>query len=170
MNVLWPVDASVSPKAAIPAISAQLLSHGTLLRLLAVVEPIAPPAVTLWHDGGGSLERVLELREEQAGEALRELAATLAARGIVVESVVRRGSARRLIGLEAREWPADLVLLTVPEREGFVRRLFGGTAMRLARRAACAVEIIPVDVTAGRAASEAPSRAGVRWWTHRIEE
>jgi nucleotide-binding universal stress UspA family protein len=170
MNVLWPVDAARSSAAPIEAISAQCPPEGTVLRLLAVVEPIAPPVITLWHDGGGSLERVLELREEHARGALRDLAECLTARGFTVESVVRRGSARRHISREAREWPAALVLLTVPEREGFVRRLFGGTAMRLAHRAACAVEIVRVTAASGGPAAATPSGLPLRWWTHRTEE
>jgi len=120
MNVLLPVDASTSPEVAIETISAQWEAPGTVVRLLAVVEPIPPPPATLWYDGGGSLERVLELREEHAGERLRGIAECLSSRGFVVEPVVRRGRARRLVAREAREWPANVILLTVPERQGLI--------------------------------------------------
>jgi nucleotide-binding universal stress UspA family protein len=170
MNVLWPVDAWISQESVIETISAQWQTPGTIVRLLAVVEPIPPPPETLWYDAGGNLERVLELREENASAMLQGIAESLSARGFAVESVVRRGRPRRLVALEAREWPADLVLLTVPERQGLVRRLFSGIAMRLADRAACAVEIVRVGATPESPPTATPSGAVVRWWAHRTGE
>ncbi len=166
MNVLWPVETPALAEDAIPYVAAQWPSSDTVVRLLAVVQPIAPPAITLWYDGGGSLERVLELREEAARELVRELAGRLSAQGFAVEEVVRRGSPRRLVAREAREWPADLVVLTVPKRPGLARRVFGGPAMRLAHYGGCAVEIVRAKRTGDEPARSVPTSAVLRWWMH----
>jgi nucleotide-binding universal stress UspA family protein len=171
MNVLWAVDASTPSAAAVPAVAAQWPPRDTVVRLLAVVEPVAPPAAALWYDAGGSLERVLELREEQAGDVIRSLAARLGACGFAVDEAVRRGSPRRVISSEARAWPADLVVLTVSKRSGLARWAVGGTALWLARRASCAVEILEVE-SSGDAAADSAHRRAVELppWTRRVGE
>ncbi|MGH7355009.1 MAG: universal stress protein [Candidatus Rokuibacteriota bacterium] len=101
--------------------------------LLRVVEPVTPVIVD------GAAHVVVEdgmARRLDAEEYLAPLAAGLRARGVTVETAVRRGHpVSDEIVAAAREAGADLIAMTTHGRSGLGRLLFGSVAEALLRQA-----------------------------------
>jgi len=110
MRILLAVDYSPDFERAIEEFAKQAWPLGTIVRVLGVVENIPPSAAELWFDAAGSLEAVLQAREEQAQELVLKTAELLRQKGLTAETEVRRGRRRREIAKEAKIWAADLIL------------------------------------------------------------
>lgn len=142
MKILIAVDGSAGGDAAVNEIGRRPWPEETEIRLIHVFTPWRNEfsrgnAATAYDDLNKQLQAagVQCLREAQA--RLQRLAP-----GIVVDTVLREGSAKQAILQEAESWGVDLIALGSTGR-GAVERLFlGSTSLAIATGAPCSVEII----------------------------
>jgi nucleotide-binding universal stress UspA family protein len=131
--VIVPLDGSELAETIIPFLLEIAGPLDMSVMLLRVVEPMTPVVVE------GSAHVVLEdveARRRDAEEYLAPLAAALRARGVSVETAVRRGQpVSEEILAAAREAGADLIAMTTHGRSGLGRLLFGSVAEALLRQA-----------------------------------
>ncbi len=113
MRILLVIDYSRRSERAVAEVAAHPWPSGNVVRVLAVVDNAPPSAVELLYDAGGSLESVMQLREERCQQLADEAAAGLRAKGLTVEISVRAAPLRRAVREEAEQWSADLV---IPDR------------------------------------------------------
>jgi nucleotide-binding universal stress UspA family protein len=110
--------------------------------VLSAVENIVPPASELWYDAGGNLEESRRQITSQAARLTAEIAETVRASGLTVETVVRDGDARSVIIDEATEWDADLIVVGSHGYTGIKRLLLGSVAQSVVSHAPCSVEVV----------------------------
>jgi len=125
MKLLLAIDNSDYSAAAVREVAMRPWPPNTMVRVLSVVEPVTPPAAELWYDAGGSLERVQQEMTKRATQLTTSTAETLRQKGLTVDSAVRDGDARSVIVDEARNWPADLIVLGSHGYTGIKRLLLG---------------------------------------------
>lgn len=110
MKVLLAVDYSSTSGRTVHACAEHPWPSGTVFRVLSAAEKTPPSAVELWYDASGDLEAVWTERQNRAQEFSQQAAAMLQNGGWETEIVVRMGRRRKLIALEAVQWPADVVI------------------------------------------------------------
>jgi nucleotide-binding universal stress UspA family protein len=142
MKLLLAVDNSEYSVEAIKEVARRLWPPKTIVRVISVVEPVAPPAAELWYDASGSLERVQQEMVKRATELTKKTSERLKRKGLKIESVVREGDARSVIVDEARKWSADLIVLGSHGYTGIKRLLLGSVASSVVSHAPCSVEIV----------------------------
>jgi len=142
MKLLLAIDNSDYSAAAVREVAMRPWPPNTLVRVLSVVEPVTPPAAELWYDAGGSLERVQQEMTKRATQLTTSTAETLRQKGLTVDSAVRDGDARSVIVDEARNWPADLIVLGSHGYTGIKRLLLGSVALSVVSHAPCSVEVV----------------------------
>lgn len=142
MKLLLAVDNSDYSAAAVREVAMRPWPPNTMVRVLSVVEPVTPPAAELWYDAGGSLERVQQEMTKRATQLTTSAAETLKQKGLTVDSAVRDGDARSVIVDEARNWPADLIVLGSHGYTGIKRLLLGSVALSVVSHAPCSVEVV----------------------------
>jgi nucleotide-binding universal stress UspA family protein len=69
-------------------------------------------------------------------------AASLKEKGLPVEMVVRNGDPRSVIVDEAKDWPADLIVVGSHGYSGVKRWLLGSVAQSVVSHAPCSVEVV----------------------------
>lgn len=142
MRILLAVDGSPYSAAAADSVSKRPWPPGTIVRVLSAVENIAPPAVELWYDAGGSLEETQRQITSQAERLTAKVAETVRASGLTVETAVRDGDPRSVIIDEATEWDADLIVVGSHGYTGIMRWLLGSVAQSVVSHAPCSVEVV----------------------------
>jgi nucleotide-binding universal stress UspA family protein len=142
MKLLLAIDNSDYSAAAVREVAMRLWPPNTMVRVLSVVEPVTPPAAELWYDAGGSLERVQQEMTKRATQLTTSTAEMLKQKGLTVDSAVRDGDARSVIVDEARNWPADLIVLGSHGYTGIKRLLLGSVALSVVSHAPCSVEVV----------------------------
>ena len=142
MKLLLAIDNSDYSAAAVREVAMRPWPPNTMVRVLSVVEPVTPPAAELWYDAGGSLERVQQEMTKRANQLTTSTAETLKQKGLTVDSAVRDGDARSVIVDEARNWPADLIVLGSHGYTGIKRLLLGSVALSVVSHAPCSVEVV----------------------------
>ena len=142
MKLLLAIDNSDYSAAAVREVAMRPWPPNTMVRVLSVVEPVTPPAAELWYDAGGSLERVQQEMTKRATQLTTSTAETLRQKGLTVDSAVRDGDARSVIVDEARNWPADLIVLGSHGYTGIKRLLLGSVALSVVSHAPCSVEVV----------------------------
>lgn len=110
MKVLLVVDFSPVSDRTVRECAERVWPAGTIVRVLGIVEKTPPSAAELWYDAEGSLTAVLEARKGRVEELVLRAAEVLRAKGLAAESSVRTGRRRKTIALEAKSWPADIIL------------------------------------------------------------
>lgn len=110
MRVLLAVNFSPVSDRTVKECAGRSWPPGTILRVLGVVEQIPPSAAELWYDAAGSLKAVWQARREQAEELVLKAADVLRNKGLKAETLVRTGRRRKTIALEAKSWPADIII------------------------------------------------------------
>jgi len=115
-RILVPVDDSPRPQAAAAAACQVRSTLG------------ASPEITFLHVGSPS-----EAPQIEVPPALRERVAHRTVDGPVVEAIVE----------QARDLPADLIVMTTRGHDGFLDALRGSTTERVLRHAGCALLAIP---------------------------
>jgi nucleotide-binding universal stress UspA family protein len=110
--------------------------------VLSAVENIVPPAVELWYDAGGNLEETRRQITSQAERLTAEVAETVRASGLTVETAVRDGDPRSVIIDEATEWDSDLIVVGSHGYSGIKRLLLGSVAQSVVSHAPCSVEVV----------------------------
>jgi len=132
-RAIVPLDGSALAETIIPFLVEIAGPLDMSVVLLRVLEPVTP--VVLEGSSHVVLEDV-EARRRDAEEYLAPLATGLRARGVAVETTVRRGHAvSDEIVAAAREAGADLIAMTTHGRSGLGRLLFGSVAEALLRQA-----------------------------------
>jgi nucleotide-binding universal stress UspA family protein len=142
MKILLAVDESEYSAAAAEAVATRPWPSGTTVRVLTAVETVTPPATELWYDAGGSLERARQELTTRAGQLTAGVAETLLAGGLKVETAIRDGEPRSVIVDEARDWPADLIVIGSHGYTGLKRWLLGSVAQAVVAHAPCSVEVV----------------------------
>jgi len=131
-RVLIPVDGSEVAESILPFILEIAGPLDLEVVLLQVNRPMPPYAV----EGTRYIEMDdIEGRRERALAYLGGLAAEMKAKGIQVETRVRRGEPVHEILAAAREEDADLIAMTTHGRTGPARLLFGSVAEGVLRHA-----------------------------------
>ena len=110
MRVLLTIDFSPVSDRTGKACAERAWPADTIVRVLGIVEKIPPSAVELWHDAGGSLEAVWQARRECTEELVLKAAGVLGNMGLTTEISIRTGKRRKMIALEAKFWPADIMI------------------------------------------------------------
>lgn len=132
-HLLVPLDGSGLAEATLPYVRALIALGASRVTLLHLIEAGAPASV----HGARHLTTVAE-----AETYLNEVAATLRARGVIIETHVDTNeggdTAGRIVD-HAAEWAVDLVVLCAHGRSGLGRWLFGSIAQK-----ALAVGIAPI--------------------------
>lgn len=141
MRLLLAVDSMVTTDMLMKAVASRPWPHGTRARVLSIVEDVTIPE-KVWREAGYKADAVrLEmkrLREQLAAfvvEPLRRL-------GIEAEVVIKRGEPAWRIPYEAREWPADLIIIRAHNRTDFRSWMLGSVAKSVVREAPCSVEVV----------------------------
>jgi nucleotide-binding universal stress UspA family protein len=110
MRVLLAINFSPVSDRTVKECAERSWPAGTIMRVLGVVEKIPPSAAELWYDAAGSLKAVLRARKEQVEEMVMKAAEMLRNKGLTAETSVRTGRRRKTIALEAKSWPADIII------------------------------------------------------------
>jgi nucleotide-binding universal stress UspA family protein len=147
MKVLVGVDFSRSSDAAVREVADRPWPEATLVRLVAVVEPLDFAANRVF------VERYVKTKTEGADGRIRDIAEALRERGLTVSTILAPGSPRTEIAAEAKRWKADLVIVGSRGRGALRRTLLGSVAQAVVRRAPCSVEVVrpPARGRGGRA-------------------
>jgi nucleotide-binding universal stress UspA family protein len=130
-KVVVPLDGSLESEAIAPFIREIAGPLDCDVLLLRVLEPLGPPVA----DGPQVIVDAFDARRNDAVEYLAPIAAELRARGVRVETGVRRGQPVDEILAAVRESGADMVAMTTHGRGGLNRLLFGSVAEGVLRRA-----------------------------------
>jgi len=77
--------------------------------------------------------------EERAREAAQRIEEMVAAAGIKSTTAIRSGLPAKQILAEAREWQADVIVMSTHGRRGFIRALLGSCAAEVVHSATCPV-------------------------------
>ena len=143
MRVLLAVDHSPQSASAIMAVSHRGLPAGSIVRVLSVVENAGPPPVgELLAGAGGDLQEYQRQRVVAVETLTKEVAASLDANGLTVETAVREGAPADVIVEEAKQWPADLIVVGSHGHTGIKRLLLGSVAQSVVNHAPCSVEVV----------------------------
>jgi nucleotide-binding universal stress UspA family protein len=142
MKILLAVDGSPYSAAAAEAVSQRPWPPGSIVRVLSAVEDVVPPAAELWYDASGSLEEANRQLTKQAQALIDQVAETMRANGLTVETLVQHGDPRSVIIDEAREWDADLIVVGSHGYTGIKRWLLGSVAQSVVSHAPCSVEVV----------------------------
>jgi nucleotide-binding universal stress UspA family protein len=153
MQILLAVDGSENSTNAVDELSSRPWPPDAKVRVLHVIPgailapPMAtpPPAMALGPGSPMWPQAMMETRKEfqdQAALLVDGVANDLASQGFLVETVVREGDARSEIVDEAKQWPADLIVLGSHGYTGLKRLLLGSVAQSVVSHAPCSVEVV----------------------------
>jgi nucleotide-binding universal stress UspA family protein len=150
-RALIPLDGSTVAEAVIPVFLEFAVPLKLEVVLLQVLAPVTPQV------SEGSRHLVVNPRErlQQEAEAyLGRYAEGLCAHGLSARIAVRIGDAATEIAAGAREYQADLIVMSTHGRSGLSRLLFGSVAEAVLRRADVPVFLKRVtEAEAARAAA-----------------
>lgn len=135
-NILVPVDGSPTSNAGLAEAIQLARQVGARIRLLHVVDPM-PLAVSAEGFGVMSID-VLSLLKESGQQVLAQAKAQVDAAGIPVDMLLIDSPNGRLsdhVAAQAREWPADLIVIGTHGRRGIGRMLLGSDAEQVLRHA-----------------------------------
>ena len=142
IRILLATDGSDYSISAARSIAARPWPKGSEVRIVSVVEPIAP-AADPWYAAGAVAERVREddtKRSEEAVNSAREIIS--AGAGIKTETAVLEGRPKRRIVDDSKAWGAHLIVVGSHGRRGLTRYLLGSVSEAVAMHAHCSVELI----------------------------
>jgi nucleotide-binding universal stress UspA family protein len=142
MNILLAVDGSEQAAAAVQAVSARPWPLGSNVRVLSVVEVAGPPPVGEFIVQGADLDQLRAQQNEQAEKLTHAAAAELEKTGLSVEETIREGSPGSTIVDEAKDWPADLIVMGTHGYTGLKKLMLGSVAQSVVSHAPCSVEVV----------------------------
>ncbi len=151
MKIIFALDPFSSFEWALEALAERGWPPGTIVRVLAVINQIAPSAAELWFDAKGDINCVWASRRERAAEAATRAVDFLISKGLTAEQTVLDGRPHRAIVVEAREWGADLVVLA-PHRKRIAGTLTTSVSAAVLNYAPCSVEVLRPKTTHSSAA------------------
>ena len=151
-RILLATDGSDYSAAAARSIAARPWPAGSEVRIVSVVERIAP-AADPWYAAGAVAERVREDNTKRSEEAVSNTQEIIAGAGIKTETAVLEGSPKRRIVEDSKAWGAHLAVVGSHGRRGLTRYLLGSVSEAVAMHAHCSVEVIRDRALLGAAAS-----------------
>jgi nucleotide-binding universal stress UspA family protein len=138
MKILIGIDDSKFSGDLVRAMVMQFRTEHTEVRVLHVLEPIAPAPPQMATGYAPELED----QKKPARELVERIAEELRSAGFKVDTAVEVGDIREGIIDSAAEWGADLIVVASHGRRGIQRFLLGSVAEFVARHAKCSVEIV----------------------------
>lgn len=138
MKILVGIDDSKFSQDVLRAVVTQFRTDHTQVRVLNVLQPLAPAPPQMAPGYAPELED----QKKPARELVERIAKELSAAGFKVDTAVEVGDVRESIIDSAAEWGADLIVLGSHGRSGIRRYLLGSVAESVARHARCSVEIV----------------------------
>lgn len=141
MKILLAVDGSPYSEDAAEVVAETPWPAATIVRVLNVVEDVIPFATAFWYGPRNSLEYVQWQLSERAEQVCARAVELLRVRGLKTEVVMREGDPRSVIVDEAKEWPADLIVLGSQGHSAW-NWLFGSIAQSVITHAPCSVEVV----------------------------
>lgn len=131
-KLLYPVDGSSHAREAMPHVVALARAMDASVLVVQVVEIVTEAdAVTVPE------------RKAEADASVAGIAATLRAEGVTVEAPrVIEGDAGRSIVEAAREYDADLIVMSTRGNSGLVRLVLGSVAEDVMTHASCPVLLV----------------------------
>jgi universal stress protein A len=138
MKILMAIDDSKFSGDVLRAIVTQFRTENTEVRVLHVLQPIAPAPPQMAPGYAPELED----QKKPAREMVERIAKELRSAGFNVSTVVAVGDTRETIIDSAAEWSADLIVVGSHGHRGMQRFLLGSVAEFVARHAKCSVEIV----------------------------
>jgi len=143
MKILMGIDDSKFSGDVLRAIVEQFRTENTEVRVLHVLEPIAPAPPQM----AAGYAPELEDQKKPARELVERIAKDLRSAGFKVDTTVEVGDIRETIIDSAAEWYADLIVVGSHGQRGIQRFLLGSVAEFVARHAKCSVEIVRTTVS-----------------------
>jgi len=144
MRILVGIDDSKSSGDVSRAMVTQFRTEHTEVRVLHVLQPIAPAPPQMAAGYAPELEDL----KKPAHELVERIAKDLRSAGFKVDTAVEVGDIRESIIDSAAEWHADLIVVGSHGQSGIQRFLLGSVAEFVARHAKCSVEIVRAPVGA----------------------
>jgi nucleotide-binding universal stress UspA family protein len=138
MKILMGIDDSKSSGDVLRAMVTQFRTENTEVRVLHVLQPIAPAPPQM----APGYAPELEVQKKPARELVERIARELRSAGFKVDTAVEVGDIREGIIDSAATWPADLIVVGSHGQRGIQRFLLGSVAEFVARHAKCSVEIV----------------------------
>jgi nucleotide-binding universal stress UspA family protein len=145
MKILMGIDDSKFSGDVVRAIVTQFRAENTEVRVLHVLQPVAPAPPQMAPGYAPELED----QKKQARELVERIANELGSAGFKVDIAVEIGDIRETIIDSAAEWRADLIVVGSHGQRGIQRFLLGSVAEFVARHAKCSVEIVRTPGGAG---------------------
>lgn len=142
MRILMGIDNSPFSEDVMRAIVTQFRTDNTEVRVLHVLQPIAPAPPQMATGYAPELED----QRRPAGELVERIAKELHSAGFKVNTAVEVGDVRETIIDSAADWHADLIVVGSHGQRGIQRFLLGSVAEFVARHAKCSVEIVRMQV------------------------
>jgi len=143
MKILMGIDDSKFSDDVLRAVVAQFRTEHTEVRVLHVLQPIAPAPPQM----AAGYAPELEDQKKPARELVERIANELRSAGFEVDTAVEVGDIRESIIDSAVGWCADLIVVGSHGQRGIRRFLLGSVAEFVARHANCSVEIVRTSVS-----------------------
>lgn len=131
-------DLGEESKAAVSEACQLATTWGATLTFCSVLELSAQSQSLIEHDH----DNIFKTVEDFAKEVLAELASQVAKQGIDCQTILRVGAAWDELSKESASGAYDLVIVGTRSRARAARLLFGSTAQKLMRYAACPVWVV----------------------------
>ena len=138
MKILMGIDDSKFSEQVVRAVVTQFRTEHTEVRVLHVLQPIAPAPPQMAPGYAPELDD----QKKPAHELVERIANELGSAGFKVDTVVEVGDIRERIIDSAAEWSADLIVVGSHGQRGIQCFLLGSVAEFVARHAKCSVEIV----------------------------
>lgn len=150
-RILVPVDGSDASHAGLNEALALAAQNQGRLRLLHVVDDLITMPIM---EGGIFAGELIDLLRKQGKQLLEETAALCKKKGIAAETVLLEqvgGQAGMVIVEQARDWPAEIIVMGTHGRKGLKRIVLGSDAEYVIRHSNVPVLLV-----------RAPAELGVR--------
>jgi nucleotide-binding universal stress UspA family protein len=141
-RILCPTDFSDEARHALDHATALARRYDAQLTLLHVISLALPPAPVFAPYHGYPEMLAPKLRDDLTRE-IEKLAAGARAQGVPAEIAIREGDVVNRILEQARELPADVLVIGTHGAGGFERLMLGSVTEKALRRAPCPVLSVP---------------------------
>jgi nucleotide-binding universal stress UspA family protein len=143
MKILLGIDESKSSGDVLKAVVEQFRAENTEVRVLHVLQPVAPAPPQMAAGYAPELEGL----KKPAQDLVERIAKELRSAGFKVDTAVEIGDIRETIIDSAAAWRADLIVVGSHGQRGIQRFLLGSVTEFVARHAKCSVEIVRAPAT-----------------------
>ncbi len=141
MKIIFALDPFSFSDTTVQAVANRPWPPDTFIRVLSVVRQLPPSAAELWFDSGGDIRAVCEFRKARALESAKKAADILCSSGLSAEPTVFEGSPKKVIINQAKEWGADLIIVS-PHRRRIAGWVPAGLVAAVLNHAPCSVEVL----------------------------